>query len=395
MMSAPSRRDVLKLGVVGAAGLLSLDLLAACGGSDAPQATLDPKALTTFRSDGAKGKQTGLPERVAWASTADSEFFLALGRGMQQAATQRGVDYVTATSGNDPGRHVDQMNALLQQGVGSMAMQPLNPDADSLVLQRAIDQGVCAQGIITAPSTMQVVASQYQIGFDQGKAAADYVTAHLGGNAQVLYFNLDTASPQLKIRHRGVLDGLKTGGGGIKVVGDLTVADISTTSGFNTMMSALQTHVNIKVVLGGDTIVVGAFKALKASGKLKDDMFLSGVDGDSAALELVKAGGAYKLSIAFAWTLMGYGLGQFGADWIEGKEVPQLVVARGVRLDSATAVERFTSASADPASVFADRSQYEHYLPLYGKVSYATRHTYWTAPVDPPPGSEVPANTSP
>ncbi|MEY2460742.1 MAG: ribose transport system substrate-binding protein, partial [Acidimicrobiaceae bacterium] len=216
----------------------------------------------------------------------------------------------------------------------------------------------------------------------------------LGGNAQVLYFNLDTASPQLKIRHTGVLDGLKTGGGGIEVVGDLTVADISTTSGFNTMMSALQTHGDIKVVLGGDTIVVGAFKAMKDSGKLKDDMFLSGVDGDNEALDLVKAGGAYKLSIAFAWTLMGYGLGQFGADWIEGKQVPQLIVAKGVKLDSATAVNQFTSASADPASVFADRRRYEDYLPLYGNVSYATRHTYWTSPVDPPSASTPPPTSS-
>ena len=87
--------------------------------------------------------------------------FLAFGRGMQQAATERGVDYVTATSGNDTAKHVDQMNAFLEQGVGSLTMQPLNPDADSLVLQRAIDKGVCTQGIITAPSTMQVVASQY------------------------------------------------------------------------------------------------------------------------------------------------------------------------------------------------------------------------------------------
>jgi ribose transport system substrate-binding protein len=274
-------------------------------------------------------------------------------------------------------------------------MQPLNPDADSLVLQRAIDQGICTQGIITAPSTLQVVASQYQIGHDQGKAAADYVTAHLGGNAQVLYFNLDSASPQLKIRHRGVLDGLKTGGGGVEVVGDLTVADISTDSGFNTMMSALQTHADIKVVLGGDTIVVGAYKALKDSGKLHDDMFLSGVDGDAEALELVKEGGAYKLSIAFAWTLMGYGLGQFGADWIEGKEVPQLVVAKGVQLDSATAVNQFTTASADPASVFSDRTRYEDYLPLYGNVSHATRHTYWTSPVDPPSQQARPAPPAP
>ncbi|HUR49774.1 MAG TPA: sugar ABC transporter substrate-binding protein [Acidimicrobiales bacterium] len=383
-MTVLSRRDVLRLGAAGAAGLLSLEFLAACGRDTEDLPLLDPDSLEPFKPDASAGISTGLASRVAWASTADSEFFLSLGRGMQQAAAQRQVDFVTATSGNDPGKHVEQMNAFLDQGVGALAMQPLNPDADSLVLRRAIDKGVCAQGIITAPSTVQVVASQYQIGFDQGKAAADYVTANLGGNAQVLYFNLDTASPQLKIRHRGVLDGLKTGGGGIEVVGDLEVAEISTTSGFNTMMSALQTHGDIKVVLGGDTIVVGAFHALKDSGKLRDDMFLSGVDGDKEALELVKAGGAYKLSIAFAWTLMGYGLGQFGADWIEGKQVPRILVAKGVKLDSAAAVDRFTEASADPASVFADRPLYEEYLPLYGNVDYSTRQTFWTSPVDPP-----------
>jgi ribose transport system substrate-binding protein len=374
----------MRFGAVGAASLLSFDLLAACGGgADAP-ADLDANSLEPFRPSDAKGRSTGLPSRIGWASTADSEFFLALGQGMRLAAEERDVDYVTATSGNDPGKHVDQMNAFLEQGVGAFAMQPLNPDADSLVLRRAIDKGVCTQGIITAPSTMQVVASQHQIGFDQGKAAADYVTEHLGGNAKVLYFNLDSASPQLQIRHRGVLEGLKTGGGGIEVVGDLTVADISTTSGFNTMMTALQSHADIKVVLGGDTIVVGAYKALQESGKLTDDMFLSGVDGDREALDLVKAGGAYKLSIAFAWSLMGYGLGQFGADWIDGKDVPRLIVAKGIKLDSAAAVTRFTDASADPANVFKDRSGYEDYLPLYGNVNHATRHLYWSTPVDPP-----------
>ncbi|MCU1599793.1 MAG: ribose transporter [Frankiales bacterium] len=375
-MTPLSRRELL--------GLSGLTLLAGCSGGSSDGAPTDPNALEPFRPSSGAGRGTGLPGRVAWASTADSEFFLALGAGMKQAADSRGLDYVTATSGNDPGKHVDQMNAFLRQGVGALAMQPLSPDADSLVLQRAIDKGVCTQGIITAPSTLQVVASQHQIGYDQGKAAADYVTAHLGGEAKVLYFNLDTASPQLRVRHRGVLEGLKTGGEGIEVVSDLTVADISTSSGYRTMQSALQAHRDIKVVLGGDTVVVGAFRALKAAGRLRDDMFLSGVDGDSEALDLVKAGGAYKLSIAFAWKLMGYGLGQFGADWIAGKDVPRMIVAKGVALDSASAVGRFRTESADPAAVFADRARYEASLPLLGTVSHATRHTYWTSPVDPP-----------
>ncbi len=389
-MTIRSRRSVLKLGAVTAGGLLASEWLVACGDNEAARARLDPDTLARFESSAARGGSTGLPGRIAWASTADSEFFLALGEGMRQAATERGVDYVTATSGNDPRLHVDQMNRFLDDGVGAMAMQPLSPDADAVVLQRAIDRGVCAQGIITAPSTMQVVASQYQIGYDQGKAAADYCVAELGGNAQVLYFNLDSASPQLKIRHQGVLDGLETGGGGIEVVGDITVADISTTSGFNTMMTALQRYSGIKVVLGGDTIVVGAYKALAERGKLTDDMFLSGVDGDKDALALIKQGGAYKLSIAFAWGLMGYGLGQFGADWVEGREVPQLIVARGVQLNSASAVEQFEAAGEDPSAVFSDRARYEEYLPLYGNVSYESRDQFWTSPVAPPSADGTP-----
>ena len=373
-----SRRQILQLGALGAVGLAT-----GCGGSGS-RAEGTSTALTPFVPDTGAGSSTGLASRVAWAPTADSEFFLALAKGMRQGAGERGVDFVTATSGNDPARHAQQMTGFLNKGVGALAMQPLNPDADTPVLRDAIERGVCAQGIITAPSTLQVVASQYQIGFDQGKAAADYVTSSLGGNAQVLYFNLDTVAPALRVRHDGVLAGLKTGGGGIEVVGDLTVADISTSSGFNTMMSALQAHKDIKVVLGGDTIVVGAYKALKAAGSLRDDMFLSGVDGDSDALALVREQGAYKLSIAFAWRLMGYGLAQYGADWILGKRVPRMMVAKGIALSSAAAVEQFQRANTDPAAAFLDRATYESYLPLFGSVSHASRGTFWTKAVDPP-----------
>ncbi|MBV9869869.1 MAG: sugar ABC transporter substrate-binding protein [Frankiaceae bacterium] len=383
-MSGISRRDVLRLGGLGVAGLVSVDLLAGCGGGSKPGAQTSASSLTPFRADTTAGRSTGLADRVAWASTADSEFFLALGRGMHEAAGDRGVQYVTATSGNDPGRHARQMSDFITSGVGSMAMQPLNADADTPVLQQGISKGVCVQGIITAPSIMQVAASQRQIGFDQGKAAADYAVKHLGGEAKVIYFNLDTVSPALRERHAGVLAGLATGGAGIEVVGDLTVADISTTSGFNTMMSALQAHRDIKIVLGGDTIVVGAYRALKSSGKLRDDMFLSGVDGDRQALDLVRQEGPYRLSIAFAWRLMGYGLGQYGADWIAGKQVPRVVVAKGIPLASRAAVDTFEAANADPAAAFAKRSVFEKYLPLLGNVSYNDRGTYWTEAVAPP-----------
>ena len=83
-------------------------------------------------------------------------------------------------------------------------------------------------------------------------------------------------------------------------------------------------------------------------------------------------------------TLLGDGIGQCGCELVEGKQVPRVIVAKGVKLDSAASVTAVETASADPATVFANRSAYETYLPLYGNVSHATRTTFFTKAIDPP-----------
>lgn len=343
-----------------------------------PKAAVQPR-LRPFDDSRPAGPPTGLPRRVAWANTSETEIFVALGEGMSAAADDRDLDYLTAVAAGDPAKNIDQMETFLARGVGALAMQPLDQAAQAPVMQRAIDDGICVQGIITQPTTLQVAASQYRIGFQQGKAAADFAKRRLGGRADVHYFNQDQISPQLALRHRGVRDGLKTAGSGVRLVSDISAnqKDGSIEGGFELMNTVMQTHPDIKIVLGSDTLVTGAYRALEHIGKLRDDMYLSGVNGDVNALELVKQGGPYRASSAFGWRLMGYGMGQFAADWIEGKEVPRIMVAESVLLDSPARVERYLADNADPASVFAERKRYEEYLPLLGNVSYATRRKIW------------------
>lgn len=381
-----SRREALRLGAVGISGLMGGRLIAGCSFGDASTSrrsdtvsTARAPALARFDSGRPAGPRTGLPARVAWANTSDTEIFVALGKGVEAAARDRGMEYLTAVAANDPAKNVDQMETFLARGVGGMAVQPLDQASQRPVLQRALDQGVCVQGIITYPSTLQIAASQYRIGYKQGKAAADYATARLGARADVQYFNQDRLSPQLRLRHRGVLDGLKTAGGGVRVISDIgaSESDGSIEGGFALMQTVMQTHPKIKIVLGSDTLVTGAYRALEQTGKLTGDMYLSGVDGDSNALALVKEGGPYRASLAFAWRLMGYGLGSFASDWVRGKEIPRVMVAESILLDSPARVDTYLSDNAEPAGVFADRERYERYLPLLGNVSYATRHTVW------------------
>jgi len=336
----------------------------------------DDTSLEAFVWDQDGGEVPDLPNRISWANTSNAEFFLAFTRGMEAAAGDRGVEFLTAIADDNPERNIEQMESFLARGIGALMYQPLDMASQTPVLERALDEGIFVPGLISHPSTLQIAASQYDIGFLQGKAAADWAVENLGGVAKVHYFNLDTIGPQLILRHEGVLDGLATGGDGIQVVSDLTTG-ISTEEGFEVMSTVLQAHPDINIVLGGDTLVLGALRALEQSGRDLSDVYLSGVDGDSQALEEVRKGGAFKASIAFAWQLMGYGIGQFSSDWLEGKEVPRIMVAAPTLINSPALVDEFLEVNANPAVVFNDRQRFETYLPLLGQVSYATRDTVW------------------
>lgn len=384
MRTNTSTRTSRRRGVVAAvaAGGALLLALSACTNvattPDAPDegAPVDETTLEAFVWDQDGGEVPELPNRISWANTSNAEFFLAFTRGMEAAAGDRDVEFLTAIADDNPERNIEQMESFLARGVGALMYQPLDMASQTPVLERALDEGIFVPGLISHPSTLQIAASQYDIGFLQGKAAADWAVENLGGVAKVHYFNLDTIGPQLILRHDGVLDGLATGGPGIEVVSDLTTG-ISTEEGFEVMSTVLQAHPDINIVLGGDTLVLGALRALEQSGRDLSDVYLSGVDGDSQALEEVKKGGAFKASIAFAWQLMGYGIGQFSSDWLEGKEVPRIMVAAPTLINSPELVDEFLEVNANPSVVFDDRDRFETYLPLLGQVSYATRDTVW------------------
>jgi ribose transport system substrate-binding protein len=379
---ALTRRDAVRLGAVHLAGLLAAGALAGCGagngdgsvgGRSAPGPVLPP-----FDDTRPAGPPTSLAKRVAWANTAETEIFTALGNGMHAAARDTGLDYVTANAGGNPQTNVSQMNTFLARGVGAMTVQPLNSSAQEPVMQQAIDAGVCLIGIINHPCTLQIAASQYDIGLTQGRAAAHWIRTRLDGRATVLNLNQTQTSPQLALRNRGVLAGLKTAGPGVRVIDRFaTVEQQSLRGAFDLMTTVLQSTPDVAVVLGDDTPVVGAYRAVQQSGRLRDEMYFGGVDGDANALALIKQGGPYRASQSFAWPLMGYGMGRFAADWIAGRQIPRVMVAQAVLLRSAEEIDRFTSDNRVLEATFGDRRRYEKYFPLLGNISHATRERYW------------------
>ena len=239
-------------------------------------------------------------------------------------------------------------------------------------MQQAIDQGIAVLSLVTPPSTTQAVADQYKVGYTQGLAAAKWITENADGKAKVHYYNIDTIEV-LIARHQGVLDGVKTAGEGVEIVSDVNAGAITNEAGFNTMNTVLQAHPDINVILGGDTLVLGALAAVEAAGKAGENIYMSGIDGDAEALKKIRDGGPYKASFAFAYPMMGYAWGQYAADWIEGKEIPMVMQFNAIELNSAETIDEFEAAMGNVQETWQDAAKYFTNL---GNISYETRQNY-------------------
>lgn len=339
--------------------------------------------LAAFNPEAPAGPETGLAKRVAWANTSSAEFFLSLGNAISEGAESESCEYTTAVAENDAQKNVEQMNQFIARGIGAMVVQPLDPASQTPVMEKALGEGIGVMGLTNAPTTMVAQTPQYKVGYEQGKAAAEYITEELGGEAEVQVFNEDSLGPSLEERHEGVLAGLETGGPGVKVVSDVEAKKLTIEGGFETMNTVIQAHPGIKVVLGVDTEVLGALRALEQSGKVSDDMYLSGIDGEPQALEEIKKGGPYKASWAFAWPVLGYTMGTYSCQWIAGKSIPKALVVPAVNLNSKSSIEKYEKDMSEPAEVFNTPSRISEYIEPLGNISYEEKENYWKEPFTP------------
>ena len=145
------------------------------------------------------------------------------------------------------------------------------------------------------------------------------------------------------------------------------------------MRTILLANPEVDVVLGADTVVLGALSALREAGKARDGQFLGGIDGEPAAVEEIKRGGPYKASVSLASPVFAYAMGQHAADWLEGKSVPQAMDILPKAL-TAQNIAQYEADVSDPGVVYRSSERRREYLRTYGNICYETRDQYLNFP---------------
>lgn len=359
--------------------LLALAMCLAVPASAAlAQGLTEPRVLPPFTP----GNETcsapaGLEKRLLFLQDNERDFILGVKHGLGLAAQQRNLAFSAKLASNDATRMQADARAALAEKVGAVIAAPINPEILSPDLRNLLLAGTYVGTIVPPPASTILNAPQYETGRVLGDAAADYIRSKLGGKADVVIFTHDSLQV-LAPRFRAIRDALDSLPG-VDIIADITPDTVDRAGGSATMQNILLANPNVDVVLGADTVVLGAYDAMKAAGKLRDDQFFGGIDGEPDAVRLIKAGGAYKLSVSLASPVFGYALGSFAADWLEGKAVPQAMDI----LPRALTAQNIAAYEADlqhPDAVFADPARRDSYLRFYGRICYDTRSEFLDFP---------------
>jgi len=320
----------------------------------------------------------GLRRELVFVQDNDREFVQGIGHGLALAASERGLKYRVLRSSNDAALMIKQINGLHGDRMGAIVVAPIDPPSLSPSLKRLIGSGAYVGAIVPPPAITILNAPQYRTGAVLAEAAAAHIRTRLGGKAKVVLLthdNLQFLAPRFTAM-RDTLRQLP----GVTIVADISPATVDKAGGYRTMKMILLAQPKVDVVLGADTVVLGALQALREAGKARSDQFLGGIDGESEAVaELKKAGSPYKASISLASPIFGYAMGRFASDWLDGKSVPQAIDSLPKALTIAN-IAQYERDVADPKAVYADPRRRNSYLSMYGNICFDSRDRYINFP---------------
>jgi ribose transport system substrate-binding protein len=320
----------------------------------------------------------GLARTLGYVQENDREFLEGVNQGLGKAAKDRGLDYQRVLASSDAATAADEIQKFLAAKAGAVIATSSDPDAVRHSIQQVIWSGGFVGTIVPPPATLLLNAPQYQTGKVLADTAIAYINETLHGKATVVLFTQDTMQ-YLAPRFQAMRDELDKVPG-VTIVADISPSPVTKQSGFETMQTILLANTDIDVVLGADSVVLGALEALRAAGKDRPDQFLGGIDGEPEAVaEIKKGGGPYKTSVALSSPVFGYAMGEYAADWLDGKSIPQAMDILPVALTHEN-VGQYEADAANPAAVFSDPARRDSYLRMYGNTCYDTRDKYVNFP---------------
>jgi ribose transport system substrate-binding protein len=343
-------------------------------GQTAPQGLVSPRQFAAFNPS-APGciAPSSLTKRLVFAQDNRRDFMQGAAHGMKLAAERRGLAFDVRVADNSPAAMVAHVRQAIADGTGALVTAPIDVATLAPVVRDFISRGGYVGSIVPPPAVTILNAPQLATGRVLGEAAAQYIREKLGGQARVVLLTHDT-NQFLAQRFVGIRAALKAIPGA-RIVADISPRTVDKAGGYATMKTILLAHARVDVVLGADTVVLGALAALREASLARSDQFVGGIDGEPEAFAEMRRGGPYKATVSLASPIFGFALAMFAADWLEGKSVPKgLDILPS--LVTAQSIPQFERDSQNPAEVWDSPARRQAYLRAYGNACADERQNF-------------------
>jgi ABC-type sugar transport system substrate-binding protein len=341
---------VRKIAPLAGMALLSVSLLAGCGGSsddnaasgsggsggadcalvdaDDPGNSEAPSDVPT--ADAAPKLTAKSSYKVAFSQNASNNpWRLAETASMKSEAETAGVDLTVTDANNDQSKQIADIKGLIAQKPDVLFIAPITEQLGNVVadaakagipvflLDRDVDHSVAKPGT----DYVTVIQSDF---IQEGKRAAVQMAKATKGKATIIELEGTTGASPAIDRKKGFDDAIKDCSG-MKIVvsqdGDFTRA-----KGQSVAETLLQSHPDATAIYAhNDEMALGAIAAVKASGKTPGkDIQVVSIDGEKDGLKAVQAGDLYatvECSPRFGPSAL-----QTMKDYADGKPVPTLII---------------------------------------------------------------------
>jgi ribose transport system substrate-binding protein len=260
--------------------LLLLGILlitAACQSAVAPTATPQPTA-------------TPEPTRVIGISISRlaNPFFASLRDGAAEAAERLGVEIVVEDADDDADAQATQIQALIDQGVAALLINPVDADAIVASIEAANEAGIPVFTIDRSAAGGEVVAHIASDNLAGGAMAGNYLAETLNEAGNVVELRGIEGTSAAQDRGAGFNEAMADYPNMTIIVSE--TANFSLEEGETVFTEILEANDDIAGVFAhNDDMILGAIEAARAAGRLEDIQFV-GFDAVEAAVEAVEAG---------------------------------------------------------------------------------------------------------
>jgi ribose transport system substrate-binding protein len=340
-----------KLAPFAGAAVLSVSLLAGCGGgsddtsagggsgssggADCPLVDAEDPGNATAPSDvptadGAPKLAESGSYKIAFSQNASNNpWRLAETASMKDEASKQGVQLTVTDANNDQSKQISDIRSLIAQKPDALIIAPITEQLANVVKEAAdadipvflVDRDV--DHSVAKPGTDYVTVMQSDF-VQEGKRAAVQMAKATKGQAKIIELEGTTGASPAIDRKKGFDDAIKDCSGMEIVVSQ--DADFTRAEGQSVTETLLQSHPDATAIYAhNDEMALGAIAAVKAIGKQPGkDIKVVSIDGEKDGLKAVVAGDLYAtVECSPRFGPKGF---QTMMDYAAGKSVPTLII---------------------------------------------------------------------